>query len=245
MKQCAFCPETAKLSAEHLWSDWVNDLFPGKKRFGRRNDEGEVVQRWITRSLDWKAKVVCKPCNETWMSTIESQHAKPAMADLIVGKTGIPISQSRANSIALFAFKTAVIFDHVSRSREPFFSDAARHGFRETLTIPDNVRMWMAGFGPRGRGEVMTMYHEGRTPLGDAFQFYVCTYGVGHLVFQVVACKNLMARSFWPSASFESLAVPFWTHIPEGFVWPAANVLRSSGQFNSFSRQWNDIVVQW
>src|SRR5713101_1714265 len=112
-KECAFCLETAKLSAEHLWSDWMTALFPGKKRFTSKNEKGEIVADWSSEDLNWKARVVCETCNNTWMSNIET-NAKSAMSGLIRGETGV-ISQSCADSIALFAFKTAVIFDHIRR----------------------------------------------------------------------------------------------------------------------------------
>ncbi len=98
----------------------MNDLFPGNKRFTSWNEKGEIANQWGSKALDWTAKVVCKTCNETWMSQIESKHAKPAMTDLIRGKTAVPVSQSRADSIAFFAFKTALIFDYIQRKREPF-----------------------------------------------------------------------------------------------------------------------------
>src|SRR5882672_4728774 len=105
-KECAFCPATAKMTAEHVWSDWMNALFPGEKIFRNQTDlENEIV--WSGSELDWTVKVVCEDCNTGWMSRMEEFHAKPSMSDLIVGKLDIPIPQSRANSIALFAFKTA------------------------------------------------------------------------------------------------------------------------------------------
>jgi hypothetical protein len=120
-RECAFCPATAKMSGEHIWSDWMNGLLPGKKRFISKDKDGKVIFQRIAKELDWTAKVVCKPCNETWMSKIEGDHAKPSMEDLITGKLDIPIMQSRANSIALFGFKTAVVLDHLRRDPEPFF----------------------------------------------------------------------------------------------------------------------------
>jgi hypothetical protein len=174
-KECAFCPATAKLSGEHLWSDWMNDLFPGKKRFTSKNEKGEIIVDRISDNLDWKAKVVCEPCNNTWMSEIESKHAKPAMKDLIAGDLDIPVSQARARSIALFAFKTAVIFDHMKRDREPFFLRSVRHRFREHLAIPPQVRMWMARFVPMGKGEAHACYHEGEISLTNRLKLYVCT----------------------------------------------------------------------
>jgi hypothetical protein len=66
--ECAFCPSTAKLSGEHIWSDWMNALFPGKKKYLN------IIERtiWSSNALDWKAKVISEPCNNGWMSNIES-----------------------------------------------------------------------------------------------------------------------------------------------------------------------------
>ena len=99
----------------------MDALFPGGKRFMRKDERGNITEQWFSDSLDWKAKVVCKQCNEGRMSDIENLHAKPAMADIILGKLDLAISQQRARSIAMFAFKSAVVLDHVSRGREPFF----------------------------------------------------------------------------------------------------------------------------
>lgn len=241
-KECAFCPETAKLSAEHLWSQWMNDLFPGEKRFTRKNEKGEIVGAWKSDTLDWKAKVVCETCNNTWMSDIEST-AKAAMSDLIRGESGMVISQSSADSIACFAFKTAVIFDHIQRNREPFFTRSVRHRFRASLAIPTTVRMFMAGFLPAGKGHVHTCYHEGDFSVGH-IALYVCTYAVGHFVFQVVAQRQQGLTKFTLQPRiFESLGVEFWPWIPGGVVWPA-HVLRTVDDFYSFSTRWRTLIVR-
>jgi hypothetical protein len=59
MQRCAFCNRTAKLTGEHVWSDWLNSIFPPSTYFYRL-----------------KAKIVCRACNNGWMSNLESQHAK-------------------------------------------------------------------------------------------------------------------------------------------------------------------------
>jgi hypothetical protein len=207
-KECAFCPETANLSLEHLWSDWMNELFPGKKRFTSKNEKGQITAQWEGERLDWKARVVCRQCNNGWMSQLEAKYAKPAMTDLILGKE-VPLTQSCARSIALFAFKTAVIFDHVKRDREPFFRDSSRHRFSRSLTIPFGISMWIAGFLPMGKGEVHTAYHEGSISPTNPIRIYVCTYAVGHLVFQVVAARQRGFVPFSPRQGFESIAIPF------------------------------------
>ena len=176
------------------------------------------------------------------MNDIENQHAKPIMTDLIVGKTNIPIRQSGARSIALFAFKTAVILDHSQRGRQPFFSRRVRYAFREHLDIPRTLQMWMAGYAPRARADIHTSYHQGALSPTNPLELYVCTYAIGHFVFQLVARKQIGSTAFSPRSGFEDIAVPLWPRVHPGFVWPATNVLRTVKEFDAFSMRWLDVL---
>ena len=210
----------------------MNTLFPGKKKYSNMM-EGTA---WSSTTLNWKAKVVCEPCNNGWMSNIEEQHAKPAMTDLIAGKLDIPIPQSTATSIAIFAFKTAVVIEHLNKSRGGrFFPRQVRHRFRETLEIPPTVRTWLAGYLPRGQGRVMSIYHD--LPDGS-LELYVLTYAIGRFVFQLVAERKPSSLTFSPITGYEHLAVPFWPRIPDGFMWPAKAVLEKVKDFDLFAGRW-------
>lgn len=224
----------------------MNDLFPGKKLFTRRDEHGTVLGQWVSSTLDWKAKVVCRPCNNGWMSHVESKHAKPAMTELIKLKPGTIIDKKRARSLAIFAFKTAIVFDHVARNRPPFFLRTVRHRFKEALDIPPtSVCMWMAAsFAPR-RGEVITVYHEGWLSPKNRIRIYVCTYAVGSLVFQVVAQRQQGFIPFGPIPGFDFLSVPFWPvqFVPVGLQWPPADVLRTNEDFESYASRWKTLSV--
>jgi len=240
-RRCAFCPETAKLSGEHIWSDWMDALYPGGKTF---RGFGQLKASWKASELNLKARVVCEPCNNGWMSDIENKHAKPAMKDLILGKLDVPVSQSHAGSIALFAFKTAVILDHMNSTRAThFFSRRARDRFRETLEIPNNVSMWMAGCYEGKGGGCLAFYNHTRFQHFNTFEFYVCNYFIGHFAFQVVSESKPTGLNFTPSLGFEHLAVPFWPRIPEGFVWPPKAALKSRAEFKEFSARWHTVGV--
>jgi hypothetical protein len=243
MNTCAFCFRNAKLSGEHIWSEWMRELFPAKRfRFIQRNEQGDVINTWSLPNIDLTAKVVCEPCYGGWMSNLESQHAKPAMRDLIVGDKGITVSQSRANSMALFAFKTAVIVDHMRRNSVPFFRRSVRYKFAESLEIPPNVYMWFAGFLPMGSGSVQSFYSEGGINSELRIKMHVCTYAVGHLVFQVVSARFREGMPhFSPSRRFEYLAIPFWPTIPRRVRWPPQDVLRTNSQFGEFADRWGVI----
>ena len=244
MSECAFCPHTGKLSAEHIASQWMRDLFPGRKTAFFQSDSVKEKQRFETDSMDWTAKVVCKSCNEGWMSKIESLHAMSALTPLITGEMNIPIDPERAHSISLFAFKTAVVMDHQQRRPEgPFFSKRLRYAFRLHHTIPSTVRMWLCGYkNHRGNAQFKTGYTKSEFPPGNTFWMYICTCAIGHFVFQVVAVKQI-GNSRFRASSFEDLAVPFWPAVPRGYVWPSQYALDGIEQFESFADRWQTINV--
>jgi hypothetical protein len=236
--QCAFCPETANMSGEHLWSEWMKELSPGKKRFAIKDENRKVIKSWVKPELDWTANVVCETCNNGWMSDIENNHAKPSMSELIAGKLDIPINQERANSIALFGFKTAVILDHIQNKPkpEPFFEESSRYEFKKSRTIPHNVGMWLTKFATPGRGEINTLYNKGSVSAGIDFTTYVCTYAIEYLVIQIVSHRADKIRAIMPKNDF--VAIPFWPAIPNDFVWPSPDVLRTTDDFDTFSDRW-------
>jgi hypothetical protein len=219
----------------------MNSLFPGKKRFTNMDEKGEIFAEWTSNKLDSKAKVVCEACNNGWMSEIDGQHAKPALLDLISGKLDIPVTQSRAASIALFCFKTASVFDLIGKNQKPFFAIADRYAFRKSLTIPSNVNMWMAGFVPIGKGNVHTGYFAGSTSPVNRIRMYLCTYAVGHFVFQLVAART--SQRLEPMPGFECVALPFWPRFESGVVWPLPFALKTVQDFDSFSMRWKTVSV--
>lgn len=219
----------------------MNELFPFKKKFIQRYPV-TVVRKSAT--LDWTLKVVCETCNSTWMSEIENNHALPAMKPLILGEL-VTVDQSQANAISLFAFKTAVLLDRIDRTRQAFFSQSVRYGFRESHAIPLSTRMFLAGFAALEHGNVKTVYHDGKLSTGDSVQFYVCTFAAGHLVFQVVSLKNFFGPRIGVTPRNNNfLAVPFWPSIPYDIAWPLSIALRNQSDFDAFGDRWHGVFVR-
>lgn len=246
MRECAFCSETAKLSAEHIFGSWVSGLFAGKWEGKFTNKHGQVNE-WSSTKLDWKARVVCETCNNTWMSEIENKHAKPTMSPLIDGGIGIPISHASAQSLSLFAFKTAVVLDCSQRGRDhnPFFSQRLRHAFRKHHNIPNTVQMWMAVYAPGSRRvDTSVGYYKANLLPTYPIDLFVCTCAIGNFAFQVVASKQMGFELFTPNPDFGRLAIPLWPQTQPKFVWPGnpPNALRSVEQFIEFHRRWEGLA---
>jgi hypothetical protein len=241
MPECAFCPETANLTAEHIISQWVEDLFPGKSTV-KYQDGGGRIREWTSVKIDWKARVVCKSCNNGWMSNLESQHAKPVLTPLIIGEVSVPVTQKAARSLALYAFKTAVVMDHAHRRGNPWFSTRIRYAFREHQTISTAVEMWMCGtYGRRRAIDLHSGYFSGSLTPTYPVQSYVCTVAIGHLVFQVHSGKHLGTKQIFPLPTHDAVAVPFWPGLPSGLVWPFVANLHGKRDFDLFCMRWRSI----
>jgi hypothetical protein len=256
MPKCAFCHDEAKLSGEHVWSDWMNRVLPAiPYQFTRENETGEP-DRWKTRSLNQKLPVVCENCNNGWMSDLENLHARPAMKDLITSDKGTLLSPERLRSIAIFAFKSAVIVDHALvpnpkfRDREPFFSADSRTAFRQSLVIPAGVQMWLGAFKEEGHGILRALYHASPPEVEHGFESYVLTYGVGFVLFQVVVTRwlGIGVPGFRPSVRqsrvWNKFTLPLWPSDGRSALWPPDKqfTLRTVSQF---SRRWGGANIRF
>jgi hypothetical protein len=242
MPQCAFCPHTGDLSREHIFSDWMEELFVGPIDATIKDSTG-LNKNWHIDSniADFAAKIVCEKCNNSWMSAIEDR-AKPILFLLIKGETAFSIGPAEAHALAIFAFKTAVVIDHSDRSRSPFFSSRIRNGFRTSLAIPNFVQMWFCGYdGHRNDRSFRTHYHGGGIGPTYPIQMYVCTVAIGLFVFQVFSVKHFRSIALYPTPGCEGLAIPFWPVIPRGFTWPHLVNLSNVLQFEIFARRWERV----
>jgi hypothetical protein len=244
MGQCAFCNYTGKLSREHIFAKWVRDLFPGPVDAFYIGGMSNRNERFPTDAIAWKAAVVCASCNSTWMQEIEEVHAKPVMVPLITGnEIDIPITQEMAHSIAIYAFKTAVVQDHAGRRSEPFFSVRLRRAFKSNHSIPAGVNIWICGIKQNLPNiQVASTYYRGQLAPTYSWRMYVFTCWIGHFVMQVVAVKQIGRVRFRPLAGYEDIGIPIWPSIHPGSTWPGRYVLNgNSGQFMGFAKRWETV----
>src|SRR5437879_2038329 len=114
-KKCAFCPQTSNRSGEHIWSAWISKLFAGTKTISRKQFAPEAeVKQWVSIGFDHKAKVVCRKCNNEWMNDLETL-VKPCIKPLILSANPVTITPECITAITAYAFKAAVIGDHMLR----------------------------------------------------------------------------------------------------------------------------------
>jgi hypothetical protein len=252
MKQCAFCPNT-KLTGEHVWSSWIVELLePVTKgfKFRYRDTDTGVVRHWHSSTMDQLTNQVCGPCSNGWMSDIESA-TKETFSGVI--RDGAQLSMLPRGSVALaeFAFKCAVIANYMSPYGAPFFSTHIRHTFKESRRIPDGVEMWIAAFqgAHRYSGRFVAYYATSHDPMGKFdLQFFIFTFVVGHLAFQLAAPKweklhragpkfpKILPDAIWDTATFQ-----FWPIDGFPVSWPPRHYLDDEG-LDAFTNRFSQSV---
>ena len=186
MPECAFC-ESTDLTKEHLFATWIDIKF-APSWTSTYTDKDYTKHTWPSVELDFQAKVVCGNCNNTWMSEIETKHAQPVITPMMVGHIGIPVDKTMAQSLAIFAFKTAIVADMSRRRKTPFFPRRIRHAFRTSFYIPSSVFMWMAAYvGRDSKINLEVGYLHGTPPSSYPSEYYIMTCAIGHFAFQVLA----------------------------------------------------------
>lgn len=241
MRTCAFCPHSVKMSAEHVFPQWMRPLFTdnGIMRF-------ETAQsQWQVRNapIDWKAKVVCENCNNTWMSRVEDEHGNPILTPLIEGDKVVSIDQAAARSIAIWAFKTAVVMDHAQKLfNRAYFSSAERNAFRKTLTIPNDSVVWVGMFqGHRYRIKSETGQNNGQIAPDQPLTMYVFTCAIGCLVIQYGHARTSRPVVLEPVPGFERIMAPIWPQLYPNLAWPLPDKLTKDSQFADLHNRWKTI----
>jgi len=117
---CIFCGQTtAKISREDVFPKWIFEW--ARRRHGIKNVRHKTSGLWIgTKSKTGSTikaagtggvlvRGPCKPCNETWMSALESQ-TMPILTPLFEGHH-VELSKSEQSSIALWLVKTSMFYE--------------------------------------------------------------------------------------------------------------------------------------
>ena len=220
----------------------MNQLFAGKGLMKYEDGSGTTWQR-VSAEIDWTAKVVCGKCNNGWMSKIENEHAKPVLTPLIKCDEAVPLTSALARSLAIFTFKTAVVLDHAHKlSGVPYFCSNERSAFREHLTIPDNIQMWMGGFeGHRRKIKTQTVHHSGYITPTQPLTMFVFTCALGNLVLQMVHAKVSGIAGFEPLPGFDYTMAPFWPVMYPNLTWPLDSKLKTDSEFDALRDRWRTI----
>jgi hypothetical protein len=233
---CIFCgPTKEKLTGEHIYSDWISRKFRG---FGFNLYDAAVVtngRRWTRTSgaLDVKAPVVCGPCNNVWLGTIERKHLAPFFFEMVRGKPKMRLSVEQQVTLAFWLTRLAMVYEF--RDKKPteatFFTQAEREHFRNVEPLPPkHTWIWMAQyFSESNRTGFIGSHHHypsGKRDYTDCI--HVVNGTIGRFAFQLWSRRwptldppaTAIARALRPVVNpFRDYTVQLWPHRNDQLVW--------------------------
>ena len=248
-KECAFCPNKAVLTCEHLWGQWVGRIIPKNKYRMIRTEPDGTVRSWPVAVPNATAKVVCATCNSTWMSDLENR-AKQIIAEMVLHGSHKTLDAHDTATIAALSLSKAIVADRMCEEREQVLSSTERYGFARTLRFPRGVQMWLSSTSTL-RGIFDSHYLESPVnALGRDFKGQNFTFGIGHLVIQTVilrweprirgrdAHKPYLAQG----TTWDAFAIPFWPSNGTPVSWPAQHL--PNELFYPFVQRWNRVNLR-
>lgn len=217
-RSCIFCGGTP-LTNEHVLPAWIGSALvggSGKLIHAWTNPETGDTREWRTDLVDFKAKVVCGPCNNGWMNDLETA-ARPYLIGMIQGR-GRTLHDDGRRLCAYWALKTVMMLEcaqpeHARSVRSADFAEL----FEAETVLPD-VRVWIGAtsFGPGAWSRARTIHYDlahGRE------EGYSATLAVGHLVFEVMRIGTGSWTGMVIKAPLNRALLPLWPR-DEPVVWP-------------------------
>lgn len=136
---CIYCGHTGKMSKEHVFSNWLGELFEKDQQrndavlahtFGKFPPKVEVKK--VSGAIHTrKEPVVCENCNNNWMSTIV-ENAKPIESRLVASKDFIEISGDDQIFLKKKIALTAMTMDSVHTEKNQYLAEEDRYDFKNS-----------------------------------------------------------------------------------------------------------------
>src|SRR5262249_11321537 len=155
-----------------------------------------------------RVKIVCKKCNNEWMSVLQ-EHTKPVVLPLLKGDRTV-LDRTRQNILAAWAAMTVICAEYIEPTRAAMAVVARRHLFKNKQA-PDCMRIWIGDY-QRNRWPVRWVHNsllisEHETPYPWAIgpngvprpNTQITTFVLGRLYLHAFSCPfEEILRAFEP-----------------------------------------------
>ncbi|MEV4560885.1 hypothetical protein AB0K51_28350 [Kitasatospora sp. NPDC049285] len=217
-RSCAFCGGRP-LSKEHVLGQWMRVAFAPEDLVNGLHYRANTAttHQHAQGLLNGTVKAVCKPCNNGWMSGLESG-VKPFLPAMINGRQ-VFLNREQQQVLAAWSLKTMLMmakahnppepiipagdYTDFYRERRPSAAMVARTGF---ALMPENAQVALASD---------FSCHALVVPDGHG---YLATLRLGMFVVQILRAGPFPGRAIRPFAPTLQLA-PLWP-VGEPRSWP-------------------------
>lgn len=231
-----FCRKARKMTAEHLFPEWVLELFDRAESELSFWDEEAGTNRVAGRMTEIEVRRVCKGCNEGWMSNIESRVA-PILRPFILGDAG-ELDHAEQLLAAAWVVKTAMVGEWTVPSVHAISQNDRDYVYNHRKP-PPLTHIWLAAWSKAEEPPLSFETHQfgflpdGKTALPR--RGYLATFFIGHLGCQVLGhpfgSVNVDDGNFGPAV------VQIWPVAAESVRWPPRAAIGSEKTLKVFAKR--------
>lgn len=257
MAKCIFCGAEESLTKEHIFGEWLKDEFPSDAKTTHIVGKMDWPKHVITREPITKdekrtgntrsryAKVVCKSCNNGWMSQLEAA-AKPIVLGLM-NRSFRALGPKEQCAIATWATKVCMIAEWI-KSDKIHVTQEERDTLKNTRNPPKGWGLWIANYAGGSWAHLTVFQHRGNlfSPVvpqaGGKMHYGQSTiFGMKKVIFLVISSnfpglvEQVGSRingapsiaQIWPQAHAKSILWPPELALDDNGVKYLANILSS------------------
>lgn len=251
-RTCIFCGGGG-MTKEDYWPQWFQRLNERKwnkhaHMISRVDHEGDIHIKQSLRPGDpteSKLGRVCGPCNNGWMSRLQSA-AKPLIGELLQGKWR-DLSRLEQCTLAAWATMFAMVVEYLD-PRTVAISQEQRTEFFRTGGPPENFKVWIGRLmpGTRHHGsfyhQALSVYLEGE-PRPNVQSNVIALDGLLFLV--VSARRNYVIGEQLDSDKdfhFGEIELRDWLNLGLGQLWPVKGARLAPPERSLDDHDYNDLV---
>jgi hypothetical protein len=195
-KPCAFCGcSDRKITKEHVWPNWVRDLFPPGPNTVAQHRHNETPRQYVVlNDMGITVNEVCELCNNGWMKRLEDG-VQPVLEPCI--QHGRPCAFSPSQQFALFqwATKTAFVVDLVNKPDRRYFAASDRRQFHDARSVESiEPYVWIAAHHWRDSQAIgidgQVWFYDQEEPQRSLTHLYHMTMTLGYFAFQVLFARR-------------------------------------------------------
>lgn len=220
---CEFCKRWGPLTGEHLGSDWLNRAFPewtiGSHEIGWSGGRNTV---WKSEPkpgvFTFKVVAVCEPCNNGWMSRLESA-VIPTLTPMARGEGNVTLSRPAQRRLAFWIAKTAMVFTMTEAPMVPteHYAFLYRRRSRKDRDLPSDVRVLISAC-PNPQYIFKIQLRPPEKPASLA-QPYAIAMNVGNLLMQITFDPGKTLTHLNDRFDPRSL-IQIWPIVHDEVKWP-------------------------
>lgn len=239
-RACVFCESTEnKISKEDVWPRWLRKVVEGGEGeiFERsrihETPDGDTVSHleWPEAPIDWQVSGPCEPCNNRWMSQVESE-TKPILAPMIRHEE-LSLGPVEQETLARWATLRVLMGQHGHpRERRRAIPEESYHRFYRAGELP-TCQIWIAR--RNGEGSWPTDYHHRElfielvgAPQPTAPNAYITAFAVGHVAFVYWGSQFKQGPTIDVGEDMSPFLLPIWPDI-SSVQWPPRGLLGETG----------------